>query len=82
MVATKGTKNTKGDFWRGGGGRGATALPGDCGGGHGATALPVRRRPGNQGANANFLMRRMSAGSSFVNAKHLAPRSFSDAPMR
>ena len=34
------------------------------------------------GEKAVFLMRRMSAGSSFVKAKHLAPRSFSDAPMR
>ena len=34
------------------------------------------------GEKAVFLMRRMSAGSSFVNAKHLAPRSLSDAPMR
>ena len=34
------------------------------------------------GWNADFLMRRISAGSSFVKAKHLEPRSFSDAPMR
>ena len=36
----------------------------------------------DSGWNADFLMRRMAAGSSFVNAKHLEPRSFSDAPMR
>ena len=30
-------------------------------------------------ANAADLMRRISPASSFVNAKHLWPRSFSDA---
>ena len=34
------------------------------------------------GWNADFLVPRIAAGSSFVKAKHLEPRSFSDAPMR
>ena len=34
------------------------------------------------GWNADFLMPRIAVGSSFVKAKHLEPRSFSDAPMR
>ena len=34
------------------------------------------------GWKADFLMPRMAVGSSFVKAKHLEPRSFSDAPMR
>ena len=42
---------------------------------------PYRRRCYGV-AKADFLMRRMSAGSSFVKAKHLEPRSLSDAPMR
>ena len=32
--------------------------------------------------NADFLMRRISPASNFVNAKHLRPKSFSDAPIR
>ena len=33
-------------------------------------------------ANATFLIPWISPGSSFVNAKHFVPRSFSDAPTR
>ena len=44
---------------------------------------PVRNGPFyGMGWNADFLMPRIAAGSSFVKAKHLEPRSFSDAPMR
>ena len=38
--------------------------------------------PNQFGENAVALMRRISPASSFVNAKHLEPRSFSDAPIR
>ena len=42
----------------------------------------LRSRYSVEVENAIFLMRVMSPGSSLVNAKHFAPRSFSDAPTR
>ena len=42
----------------------------------------LRSRYSVEVENAIFLMRVMSRESSLVNAKHFAPRSFSDAPTR
>ena len=70
----------KGECWKN-----AFQSPNQDGGSRGRS--PSRRSRGDRTrcygvAKADFLMRRMSAGSSFVKAKHLEPRSFSDAPMR
>ena len=70
----------KGECWKN-----AFQSPNQDGGSRGRS--PSRRSRGDRTrcygvAKADFLMRRMSAGSSFVKAKHLEPRSLSDAPMR
>ena len=44
--------------------------------------FPHRASAAFAASNADLLIRRISPASSFVKAKHLLPRSFSDAPIR